>query len=640
MNKMITLIKLFVLLPLFCFPTHYMGGEITWECLPNGQYIFTMKTYRECAGIQYSATKTLVVTGHPNVTTIPMTRISQTDISPVCNSNFLQITCANVTGPNQGGVEEHVYVSNPVTLNGTPPTTGWWFHWGTCCRNPSTNITNANSKQWRLRAAMYPYIPPGATQPLPAHPCFDNSPVFAERPSTVICAGYPFTYNHTAYDPELDSLAYSWATPLKSNLNQPVINWATGYSYSSPLPDTMHHPSNVPATVNPHTGDISFTSYTQGAFQTVLRVQAFKSGILVAEIFREMQITLLSCAANNPPVVPAPFQDSTGIYTLYTNTVNAGALVTFPISATDFEFLPNNLPQTITITAAGQQFGANFTSTTTGCPNPPCAILAPPPPVSGQFSVQSNFTWQTECAHFLLGQQAYPYKPVLYTFYFKVSDDFCPIPGQKHMSVHVYVKLDSLPLPPNIVEVIKDPNDNIMISWQPTVDVSGLFREYKIYYAHNHQGPYHLLTSIPDINQSSYTYTSLYDFNQHSYYFYIKTAFSCDTLSPLFYSASSDTLNMYLTDIEYNRTDDGFLIHQLYPNPSREIITFEFDGSTPPYLEFFVYNIKGELVYFDEINGKSMYTFNHAFLSKGVYTYRFYQPQKQKQAGGRFVIVE
>ena len=38
--------------------SHLMGGEITWECLksgPNvGQYIFTLKIYRDCSGITVS----------------------------------------------------------------------------------------------------------------------------------------------------------------------------------------------------------------------------------------------------------------------------------------------------------------------------------------------------------------------------------------------------------------------------------------------------------------------------------------------------------------------------------------------------------------------------------------------------------
>jgi hypothetical protein len=160
--------------------SHYMGGEITWECIPFGQanagkYIFTMKVYRECAGIQFGTTQTL--SSNSPAGSISMSEISgwPKDISPDCNTNpnFPHITCSSATTSNTGAVQEHIYRSGPVQLNGVPPATGWMFYWGSCCRNPSANIVSANSKSWRLRAIMYPY------GTMNAYPCFDNSPTFA-----------------------------------------------------------------------------------------------------------------------------------------------------------------------------------------------------------------------------------------------------------------------------------------------------------------------------------------------------------------------------------------------------------------------------------------------------------------------------
>ncbi|MFA4853522.1 MAG: hypothetical protein WC599_13480, partial [Bacteroidales bacterium] len=61
------------------YASHYMGGEITWECKTNGNYRFILKLYRECAGINYSPTESLVVTNNPFITNINMTLVSQTD---------------------------------------------------------------------------------------------------------------------------------------------------------------------------------------------------------------------------------------------------------------------------------------------------------------------------------------------------------------------------------------------------------------------------------------------------------------------------------------------------------------------------------------------------------------------------------
>ncbi|MDT8309468.1 MAG: hypothetical protein RQ866_08040, partial [Bacteroidales bacterium] len=425
---------LLFLLTVLAFPTHllashYMGGEITWECTLSGNFRFIMKVYRECAGINYPATTTLQ-TNAQGVTSISMTRIAINDISPVCGCpGGPNITCATTTVSNTGGVEEHIYTSdqsypNGVPLTGVPPVSGWYFGYTSCCRNPCTNILNASSLSWYLRAYMYPY------NNQPVNTCFDNSPKFDEIPSTVICTGYPFTYNHVASDVELDSLVYSWAQPLNNNISAPITNFAPGYTWNTPLPGPAQNPNNVAATLNSQTGEISFTSYTNGAFVTVTKVTAYKCQIKVAEIFREMQVVLLSCGANNPPNVTPPFANSSGQYVNYIDTVRAGDFVTFTISATDFEYCPNSTPQTMSLYATGSQFAAPINSG--GCLNPPCANLTPTTtltnPITGMFGVQTTFSWQTGCQH-LATNVGCGVTSNTYNFLFKTKDNFCPAPG-------------------------------------------------------------------------------------------------------------------------------------------------------------------------------------------------------------------
>jgi hypothetical protein len=49
----------------------------------------------------------------------------------------------------------------------------------------------------------------------------------------------------------------------------------------------------VAPVMNFNTGVVTFTSYTAGAFVTVTKVTAYKCGIKVAEVFREIQIALI-----------------------------------------------------------------------------------------------------------------------------------------------------------------------------------------------------------------------------------------------------------------------------------------------------------------------------------------------------------
>ena len=187
--------------------SHYMGGEITWQCIPSGQanagkFIFTMKVYRECGGMSFGNSQTLNSNSPGGNIALSLKTGWPKDLSPTCYLTVGDvITCSGAESSstsNTGAVSEYIYVSQPVQLNGIPPTTGWVFNWSSCCRNPSDNVVGTPG--WNLRAKMYPY---NATN---TFPCFDNSPSFSEVARSVISAGYAFEYNHNAYDKELDLL--------------------------------------------------------------------------------------------------------------------------------------------------------------------------------------------------------------------------------------------------------------------------------------------------------------------------------------------------------------------------------------------------------------------------------------------------
>lgn len=527
--------------------SHLMGGEITWACQGGGMYVFTMKLYRDCNGITTSSLVNLNVTNHPTITSIPLSLVSQRDISPTCNASGPAISCSAAesepgwpTSPTTiaGAVQESVFQSAPIALPGTPPAAGWIFTYSDCCRNPSiTNLLNPVSHGFTLRAIMYAYL--GMNE----SPCFDSSPEFLESPSTIICTGYPFTYNHNAYDPDLDSLYYSWAQPLEeysgtfdpSVPNPPPFPFAAGYSYNSPLPGTTQNAANVPATINPATGEISFTSFTQGNFVTVVKVESWKCGQKVAEIYREMQIVLLPCAANNPPAVT---------FSTYSDTVVAGTLVNFTLNAADPGFLADGVtPQSLTLTASGNQFGAGYTSSTTGCSNPPCATLSSAPPITATTNVSTQFTWQTDCSHLASNSTCNTHSNT-YTFVFKTKDDFCPAPAENISTVSITVLPQPVVASPFLHCVSVLPSGDVVLNWTPPADTGGTFNSYQIYSAASLAGPYTLIDSVFSLATSSYTHIGANAAAAPVYYF-IQTRSGC---GGMVMSAAVDTLrSMYLS---------------------------------------------------------------------------------------------
>ncbi len=555
---------------------HLMGGEITWTCQGGGQFIFTLKLYRDCNQVSLGNTQVLNVDNHPIIGQIQLNQVSQIDISPICNPLGPAISCA---APGPGAVEEFIFQSAPVTLNGTPPAAGWIFSFTTCCRNASlTNINNGAGQGMTLRSIMYPYNANNM------NPCYDNSPDFLERPAVILCAGVQFSYNQNAVDLELDSLSYSWAEPLDDTvIGQPAWNppfspnflpWNPGFSSTSPLPGPSLNANNVPATIDPVTGQIDFTSFTTGNFVTCIKVEAWKCGQLVAEIYREMQVIVLACGNNSPPTVAPPLNGGT----TFSDTVYAGAVVNFQLCGTDFDLLSNGNPQSVTITASGNQFGTGFTNAAAGCLNPPCATLTPPPPVSSPVTSCTDFNWQTSCNHINTTNPCYVGSNV-YNFVFQAKDDFCPAPASKFVTISITVLSTPPVMSPNVHCLAVQPNGDVLLTWDQPLDTANTFNSYHVFSSTNPAGPFTIVDSIFNYNQLTYTHVGA-NANSGPVYYTVQTRAGCagmqfwpplDTMSTIFLQVTNNnngtaTLNWNNIAVPSPGSQFGqFLIYREYP---------------------------------------------------------------------------
>lgn len=403
---------------IFCFnitsASHLFGGEITWKCVGN-QFEFTLKVYRDCSGIPLGSTgvTSILVWGHPSVCTISLNPGTSVDLSPSgCGYNC--------SGNDPRSVEEWTFVSNPVTLAGVPPSTGWIFEWNSCCRNPLDNIGGIGG--FSVRSIMYPYTG------LNTNPCFDSSPYFTEKPHTLNCIGAPAIFSQSAVDPDCDSLVYNFGNPLgeptnvcPSAFNAPILPFIAPYTVASPVPGSP--------VIDSKKGVISlFDTATTGNFGMNIKVASYKCGIKVAEVYRDYILTFINgCTVqgggiNSAPIINPPFNSST----LWDTTVCVGDTVRFLLQATDFQSPPGGGVQSVIINATGEMFGTNFLDTNSGCTIPPCAVLNKTLPNASPILNNVEFFWTPTINHFPLpGSCCQPY----YCFYFKVSDDFCPAPA-------------------------------------------------------------------------------------------------------------------------------------------------------------------------------------------------------------------
>ncbi len=437
-------IKLTILLNFFItslsFGSHIKGGEITWQCQGNGQYVFYLRLYRDCNGIPLGWTSyNINISGNPSLTTIPINLITVNDLTPP--------GCGNSCGaPNgyAGALEEDIFRSNPVTLSGTPPPTGWIFYWDAeCCRANADNLVNEFNTV--IRSVMYAY------NGLDANPCFDSSPSLTEKPVPAICIGYNYTYNIIAYDTDHDSLSYKFdyiydnGSPGNGPGNP--LQYVNPYSYNNPLPgNPMVDSFNGSFTFFPPAGT------PQGDYSISIKASSYRCGQIISEVSREILITLHASGCtgvvattgstiNHPPQInPAPFQDpNTGFYTSYIDTVNVGDTINFSLNITEFEQDLNSMqPQQFWIDMFGSEMDSGSAFPYTECALPPCAHLNNPTP-QGPFQLahQMQFNWITDCAH-PYNSCGKEYTP--YYFVVSVKDDACPIAATNNITITVVVR--------------------------------------------------------------------------------------------------------------------------------------------------------------------------------------------------------
>lgn len=114
------------------FSSHYIGGEITWECNKDplsfdyGKYTFYLTIYQDCDGIDFSTIGyDITVHNHPSLFSINLPYFSSVDISPTGVAGTTPCYDCNTQPINTfGAVKQWNYVSAPITITGTPPADG------------------------------------------------------------------------------------------------------------------------------------------------------------------------------------------------------------------------------------------------------------------------------------------------------------------------------------------------------------------------------------------------------------------------------------------------------------------------------------------------------------------------------------
>lgn len=336
--KLLPRLTVFAWLFMLCgqgFATHMVGNDLTWSCNPQDpcEYTFTLSFYRDCAGVNHIPanlffTGNLGCTSQPSEVTSGWQLQSTVEITPLCGT--VTSTCTGGTFP---GVQQIIHTRTYNFCRATPCNT-YQVTWGQGDRNGLITSGAANDRYGT-----------SSTITIDPNDCY-NSPVFNTVPVAFICAGQTNTFTMNATDPDGDVLQYSLVACEQRN-NSGVLTGTVGYnagfSPTAPLGPSWG------TTINATTGDITFTP-TPGNMEIgvlCVRVDEFRSGVLVGSVVRDIQVRVINCR-NTPPFALGPdttefcvgkeecFQITTGDLdfgqTLTANVITAPAGATVNIS--------------------------------------------------------------------------------------------------------------------------------------------------------------------------------------------------------------------------------------------------------------------------------------------------------------------
>jgi gliding motility-associated-like protein len=323
--KKIIILVLFALIAQKNFATHIVGGEIYYDYLGANNYKITLKVYRDC----YTG-----VAPYDNPATIFIFNSSGAFIDsvemPFPGSVQLPVAISNpcFTPPTNICVEEAIYETT-INLPNSPG--GYDIVYQRCCRNNTIlNLISPGS----VGSTYMAHIPDNTVAP------GNSSPRYNNFPPIFLCSGVPLLFDHSATDPDGDSLYYELCDPftgldascpmlgsgaaagcptIASPPPYPYVPFLAPYNASYPM-------SSSPAiAVDPNTGFMTGTPNMIGQWVVGVCVSEYRGGVLIDINKRDFQFNVVNCPGLPVAAIPLQSQFCFG----YTSTFSSASVGAF-----------------------------------------------------------------------------------------------------------------------------------------------------------------------------------------------------------------------------------------------------------------------------------------------------------------------
>ncbi|MEO5674157.1 MAG: PKD domain-containing protein [Chitinophagales bacterium] len=283
--------------------SHIVGGEIYYECLGGTSYQITLKVYRDCFnGIPPLDNPAYIGIFNSSGTLVsnPAVYLTADSLIPITANNPCLIIPPNIC------VEEGTYT---FTVNLPYSAGGYTIAYQRCCRNSTIlNIFDPSNSGITIEQSI----------PDTSLANCNSSPYYNNYPPTVICVDFPLIFDHSATDPDGDSLVYSLCAPYLGATSynpqplQPSNPPYTNVSYVTPYSATDPLGTIPPMSIDPATGLLQVTPATIGQYVVGVCVSEYRNGDLLGVHLRDFQFNVTQCTLPAIASVPSVFNGCDG----------------------------------------------------------------------------------------------------------------------------------------------------------------------------------------------------------------------------------------------------------------------------------------------------------------------------------------
>lgn len=424
------ILGIFALLSVSTYASHLKGGQVFWEALGNNQYIFHLNLYVECNSVAMIPNATLTIDGNTTI------QVSQT------GSFWPSSSCTSCTG-NEIKVYEYKSAVTTYVMPTNSPSVD--IVYTSCCMPVTSNL--AGNPTYLFKSTMYRAGINRSSARFDEHGMI-GAQIDLSKGMAIGVSNKSGGTVHTSLTPV--------QVPVSSGGYQSVT-YNAGYSDVNPTGGAM----------DVLTANGVYYPYTSLTGLFIISMTASSENVLGTStsdvnIIFPYYLLQSSSGSNDVPSVSANYRNvawQTSDSTVFNVSVLPGDSVKMRLFATDVDFLPNFISQTILAGMSGS--------------NPDTMHVATLTPVAPQASLSStlnntvDFKWRV------------PSNIASGTYQFKVTftDDLCPNPGASSVLLNVVVQgapvvTGTYKICAGGTAVLGAPVSGTVYSWNPTVGLS------------------------------------------------------------------------------------------------------------------------------------------------------------------------